>query len=481
MDAPVGIVGASVAGLALACGLAAQGIDSVVFTQQPPSVGDRGPALLGPRALEALARWGLAGEVRRSARCLTRLRLYDQGRPLVCLQTSELPTRQAFVASMDQGTLRGMLSGEALASGRVAMRCPARVVGIQGRENRVRILLEDGSTASFRALAAACVDVRRYLGVRLVDAPPSGPSWSGRDLRGPQDEVALYLGASGMACAHPLQGGQGALAAWAWTRGVDLAVFRRQLGLPSDVPLKEEPVGHPSGLAATLVVGPVALLGQGARTLPAGAWRSRDLDILEAEALAWRLAAVARGASPALLAGYDSERRPRAEARMTLGTTWLPRLCHPDLARLLGPHLQGRLLRRYLAGALWGLVGAYRPSNWCLDERPLRRRPSPRPGMRLPEGSYVDASGKVGWLHDLLGSQPLVLRFGEGPPQGGWRITRRGPGPGRLFDADGSLGRSLRGRPGEVVVARPDGVIGYRAWPEDVRRTAAWLATLGGA
>lgn len=480
MADPVGIVGASVAGLALACGLAAHGVRSVVLDRRLPETLDPEPVMLGPRALEALARWGLAAKVRHRARCLRRLRVCYQGAPRFDLKTSGLPTRQDFLASLDLGSLRQMLGRHALGTGLVEMRRPARVVGIQGREGRVRILLEGGSTAGFHLLAAACPDLRRFLGIRLVEVPPSGPCWSGLAGPGPQDDMVLFLGASGVACAHPREAGQGAATATAWTTGVDLPTFREHLGLPGDWVLREEPVPTPAGSAATLVVGPVVLLGSAARSLPEVAWRSRDADILEAEALVWRLAAVARGAAPGLLAGYDAEIRPRTLARATLATTWLPRLCHPDLARLLGPFLQSRLLRRYLTGTLGSLVGTCLPSAWCLDERPERRRSTPRPGMRLPEVSYRDASGHPCWLHDLLGTRPLVLRFGEGPALAGWRVSRQGPGPGVLHDAEGLLERSLRGRPGEVMIVRPDGVIGYRAWPEDPQRTEAWLASLEG-
>ncbi len=479
MAEPVGIVGASVAGLALACGLAAHGVPSVVFDQQAPRDQDQAPALLGPRALEALSRWGVAAALRRSARCLRRLRILYRGRPLGFLSTSDLPTRQAVVASMELGRLRQVLARQALATGLVDLRPPARVIGLQGLERRARILLEDGSTASFRFLAAACPDLRRYLGIRLVVAPEVGPTWCGQACLAPQDELVLHLGASGMACSYPREGGPAAVAAEAWAPGVDLPRFREDLRLSEDFGLQQGSAGAPSGVAAALVVGPVALLGAGARSLPAGAWRSRDLDVLEAEALAWRLAAVGRGAPQELLVGYDSERRPRSAAREALGPTWLPRLCHPEVARFLGTFLQSRLLRRRLAGALWGLAGAYRPSSWCLDERPGRRPAPPIPGMRLPEVRFQDAAGQRRWLHDLLGREPLVLRFGDGQPQAGWRISRRACGPGLLFDADGSLGRALRGRAGEVMIVRPDGVVGYRAWPEDPRRTAAWLATLG--
>ena len=479
MDESVGIVGASVAGLALACGLASQGVRCALFDQRPVRQEDPRPALLGPRSLEALARFGLALPVRRAGLSLRRARIRYRGQTLGFLPTSELPSRHPVLASLTLGALRRVLAEKALSTGLVALRPPARVVGVQGAERRVRILLEDGTTASFRFLAAACPDLRRLLGIALLGNQAPLPRWSGEAREAAGDELELFLGASGMALSYPRAGAPPALAAEAWSPQVSRWALREELDLPPGATLEEEPAPLESGYAATLAVGPVVLLGGAARSAPTGAWRARDLDVGEAEGLAWRLAALERGAPQDLLSGYELERRPQSLARAALVPNWLPRLCLPESARLLGPWLRVGFVRRGLGRALSGLSTAYRASSWCRDERPGPRPARPLPGSRLPEARYEDALGRRRWLQDLLGREPLVLRFGEGPPRGGFRVTRRSRGPNLLFDADGSLGKALRGRPGEVLIARPDGVVGYRAWPEDPRRTADWLAALG--
>jgi len=479
MPETVGIVGATVAGLALACGLASQGVSCTVFDQRSLGQEDGQSVTLGPRSLEALARWGLVGRVRDLAPVLRRIRAFYQGQELGCVSTSELPTQHPFYACPTRGDLKHVLAEAARSTGLVELAPPARVVGVQARSRRVRVLLGCGTTRTFRFLAATCGSVRRLLGIPLLAAPGLCLRASGHASSAPQDELGLFLGPSGMAWTCPRVGQVPFLAAEAWEEEVDAQHLGRELHVPGDFILAAESGGSEVGMASTWSVGPVFLLGGGSRSLPPGAWRSADADVAEAEALAWRLAAVHRGAPEGLLAGYQLERRAQSRARVNLARSWIPRLCRPELVRLLLPFLRVGLFRHSLGQASGGLSGASRPSPWCLDERPRRRRPPPLPGMRLPEVRYEDEAGRRCWLLDLVGARSLVLRFGEGPSQGGFRVSSRDRGPAILHDGDGSLQRALNGRPGEVLVVRPDGVVGYRAWPEDPRRTAAWLAALG--
>ena len=478
VQVPVGIVGGSVAGLALACGLAAQGVPCTVLDEGSGEDADRRPAVLGPRALEALARWGGAAPVRAAGVCLRRVRIRYRGETLGYLPTAELPTRHPVLVSLEEGVLRRTLADQARRSGLVEVRPPGRVVGLQARADRSRVLLADGSCSRFRFLAAACPDLRRLLGMALLGNQPPLPRFSGIAPEAARDEFELFLGVSGMAWTYPRPTGPAALAAEAWYPDVNLRDFREDLGLPVRSSLVAEPPAGETGFSATLQVGPLVLLGGAARSLPPGAWRSRDLDVAEAEALAWRVAAVLRGAPGDLMAGYELERRPRSLAMAALGPAWLPRLCRPGAMKLLAPLLRAGSVRNGLGEALAGLSGCYPPSSWCVEAR-AGRRPAPRPGMRLPEVRYEDESGRRCWLQDLAPARVLVLRFGEGPARDGYRVSRRRRGPGLLHDADGSLERALQGRPGEVMIVRPDGVVGYRAWPEDPRRTAAWLSQLG--
>lgn len=461
MEEPVGIVGGSIAGMALACALAAFGVPCAVYDGGEPP--DPGPAVLGSRSLEALARWSALPTTGRAFR---RTRILYAGEAIGYLPTAEIATRHPYLQAVHRPELVRELRERALATGRVRF-CPVRVAGVQGRDDRARVLLE-GTTATHPWLAVASGGVRRLLGVPLRANVPEAPAWSGLSPGVPDDELELRLGPSGMAWTYPVPGASPALAAEAW-RQTALPDLRTELGLPATAVLEPEPPTGDTGFAAALQVGRVLLLGGAARTEPPRAWRCLDSDVGEADALAWRLAAVTRGADPDLMRGYEAERAPWNQARAALGPSWLPRLTRPDTMALLGPLLKAAFVRKALGEALVGLGGRYAPSRWCVDDRTGSRR-GPAPGMRLPELRYEDGDGRRRWLLDLVGREPLVLRFRRGHVE-----SPAGP----IVDRDGSLGRALRGRPGEVVVVRPDGILGYRGWPERPDRTADYLRRLG--
>lgn len=461
MEEPVGIVGGSVAGMALACALADFGIPCALYDDGKPP--EAGPAVLGTRSLEALAR---RGALPQTGRAFRRTRILYRGETLGYLPIAELPTRHPYLRAVQRPELVRELRDRALATGRVRLRT-GQVLGVQGREDRARVLLE-GTTATHSWLAVTTARLRRLLGVPLRANVPEAPSWSGTSSGVPDDELELRLGPSGMAWTYPVPGAPPALAAEAW-RETDLPDLRTELGLPATATLESDPLPADTGFAAALQVGRVLLLGGAARTEPPRAWRCLDSDVGEADALAWRLAAVIRGADPDLMRGYEAERAPWNRARAAVGPSWLPRLTRPDTMALLGPLLKAAFVRKGLGEALVGLGGRYAPSRWCVDDR-TGSRPGPAPGMRLPELRFEDGDGRRRWLLDLVGRQPLVLRFTTGHVQ-----TPAGP----VADRDGTLGRALRGRPGEVLVVRPDGIIGYRGWPERPASTADYLRRMG--
>lgn len=464
MVEPVGIVGGSVAGMALACALAALGVPCAIYEAGDPR--DPEPAVLGSRSLEALARWGALPEVGRAFR---RTRILYGGRSLGYLPTAEIPSRHPYLRAARGSDLVRDLRERALASGQVRIQEPVRVVGLQGREDRVRVLLDSGATATHPWLAVTSAGMRRLLGVPLRGNMPDQPAWSGENPEAAEDELELRLGPSGMAWTYPIPGGPPAVAAEAWSER-SLGDLRAELGLAEGAVLEPEAcVSTETGFAATMLVGRVVLLGGAARSEAPRAWRCLDADVGEADALAWRLGVVSRGADPALLRGYEAERGPWNHARAAVAPLWLPRLTRPGTMALLGPLLKAAFVRRGLGEALVGLGGRYPASPWCVDDR-TGARPDPAPGMRLPEVRYADGQGRRRWLLDLVTGEPLVLRFGNGRVE-----SPAGP----LHDRDGSLGRALRGRRGEVLVVRPDGIVGYRGWPERAELTAEYLRRLG--
>ena len=144
---------------------------------------------------------------------------------------------------------------------------------------------------------------------------------------------------------------------------MNLRDFREDLGLPARSSLEPEPPAAETGFAATLQVGPLVLLGGAARSLPPGAWRSRDLDVAEAEALPVRQVLV--GSLACLRAGLGScgstvfDAPGRARLPVEELRRWSRVLQAGMVAERLvyGETARGGADDRALLGQIWGLSG----------------------------------------------------------------------------------------------------------------------------
>jgi 3-(3-hydroxy-phenyl)propionate hydroxylase len=229
--------------------------------------------------------------------------------------------------------------------------------------------------------------------------------------------------------------------------------------------------------AARWRVGRAFLLGDAAHAMPPFAGQGLGAGIRDAANLAWKLAAVVRGAAgPALLDSYQREREPGVR-RMT------------GLSLALGAALSaGGPAAAVRDGLLAGLVRAPAVGPWL--RRGRLRRPRP-PGARLlPRPRVRDLAGRVAPLDRWLGPDHALVGYGVAPPVDGGlpavRLCLVPPGGRRglgeigvevLEDLDGTVMRVLS-RPGSVAVVRPDrylaavlrpaevaeGLAAYEAW-----------------
>ena len=198
-------------------------------------------------------------------------------------------------------------------------------------------------------------------------------------------------------------------------------------------------------LAASFRAGRVLLAGDAAHVMSPFGARGLNSGVPDAENLAWRLAAVLRGEAPALLDGYEAERRPAA----------LDNLAATDATmRFMAPH--GAVRRAWRA-----MVLRLAPrSAWFRSRVDSGRLAAPAvypaassgpvglpahghvaPDVRLPEGDRLrDRLGR-GWVT----LTPLAGRPGESPD-----VVHIGPGT--VYGAD----RTWRIRPdGYVDSSRP--------------------------
>jgi 2-polyprenyl-6-methoxyphenol hydroxylase-like FAD-dependent oxidoreductase len=237
--------------------------------------------------------------------------------------------------------------------------------------------------------------------------------------------------------------------------------------------------------------GPVFLAGDAAHCHSPAGGQGLNTGVQDGYDIGWKLAAVCRGADPALLDSYEAERRPTA-VRVVRNADrqtklWLVR---SPLVRTLRDTLLGRLSR---TGALERrVVPELAQVDLDLSDSPAvdsSVKPSGgiRPGRRIPDLDLVPAHGtKATTLHGYLSAgRHTVVVFDDGAGDRAARaardarahfdeqaadvlLVRQGGGApgadGTSHEAPGhDLAAGPHGRTAQAVYVRPDGMVGARA------------------
>ncbi|MBJ6639236.1 FAD-dependent monooxygenase [Streptomyces sp. DHE7-1] len=257
--------------------------------------------------------------------------------------------------------------------------------------------------------------------------------------------------------------------------------IRRAVGVPG---LDVEITGKASWRAAERVAdryshGRVFLAGDSAHEMsPTGAFGS-NTGIQDAHNLAWKLAAVLDGwADPALLATYDTERRPVAIATSARASARSVEHSHPGFAPAPGVGSGRR------GGILNVVLGYHYPDGAVLGadtDRPIVPDSldlTGRPGTRAPHLWLRRANRRLSTL-DLY-ERSLVL-LSDAPDDAGWYTAARkiaeadgvrldayriGPGADAdlTYEDDAADWAELHGVTADgAVLVRPDGFVAWRA------------------
>ncbi|MEA5360477.1 FAD-dependent oxidoreductase [Amycolatopsis sp., V23-08] len=222
-------------------------------------------------------------------------------------------------------------------------------------------------------------------------------------------------------------------------------------------------------LAARYRAGRVFLAGDAAHIHSPAGGQGMNTGIQDAHNLGWKLAAVANGASPALLDSYEAERRPVAADVLALSD-----------ARLAQAIEQKGIPARRDASTTQLGVG-YRGSALARDDRDDTALL--RAGDRAPDATGLTTVDGERRLFDLTrGGRFTLLSFGTAALPSGIRtlqVVERPAGPGDVADTGGHLAAAYGATEGTLVLIRPDGYVGLISDAGDVPAVAAYLTEIG--
>ena len=215
--------------------------------------------------------------------------------------------------------------------------------------------------------------------------------------------------------------------------------------------------------------GRVLLAGDAAHIHSPAGGQGMNTGIQDAHNLAWKLAAVAKGASPALLDTYEAERRPVAAGVLALSN-----------ARLQQAIDQKSLPTGRDASTTQLGVG-YRDSTLSRDDRD--ETALLRAGDRAPDATALMTVDGERRLFDLTrGGRFTVLSFGDTVAAGADRTLRvvgRPTGPDDVADTAGHLAGAYGAGERTLVLIRPDGYVALISDAGDGAAVSRYLAAIG--
>ncbi len=228
--------------------------------------------------------------------------------------------------------------------------------------------------------------------------------------------------------------------------------------------------------------GRIFFIGDSAHQVSPFGARGANSGVQDADNLAWKLAAVLRGAAPdALLDSYDFERVAAAEENILHSTrstdfivpkTSAAKALREAVLQLAAGH---GFARRLVNSGRLSLPTAYRDSPLSTpDSDPFGAGPAP--GAAAPDGPLEQAGD---WLLRQCGSEFALLDFGGGiavPQELRDRIATI------RLDCGGMLAERYDARPGTAYLLRPDRHVAAR-WrrPDSAAIAAAYSRALGRA
>jgi 2-polyprenyl-6-methoxyphenol hydroxylase-like FAD-dependent oxidoreductase len=358
----VAIVGAGPTGLTAAARLAALGVDHVVLDARAEPTATSNAALVHASALELLAELAAADELVAAGNVVRRIVLADDRGPFARIGLTDVDSTYPFALGVPQSTTErillarlGELGGAVRRSHRVETLRPApgghliegTADGGPFTVHARYVIGADGAHSAIRAAAGLTFPGEQYpdqfvLADVALTAPPAA-----------DDEAAVTMSPDGVTVVGRLPGGTHRIIATvagnvppAPDRSfVDNLLERRGLAARTAAdPLWSSRFRVQHRVADRFRAGDVFLAGDAAHVHSPAAGQGMNTGIADGFDLATRLAAVVGGADPALLDGYETDRRAAA-AEVLRFTDRMTRA-----ALLRNP--VARRVRRVMAGTL---------------------------------------------------------------------------------------------------------------------------------
>ncbi|MFK4086642.1 FAD-dependent oxidoreductase [Kribbella sp. NPDC020789] len=491
------IAGGSLTGLSTAVFLARRGVDSVLVERHPgTSIHPRFRAM-SPRTMELYSRAGLAEALDAITEpaagsmawgdALSDADLQLAGHSMLMLDTKGPQPSPAGLRAADQDRFEPVLHAHAEALG-ADLRFGTELTAFDQDDEGVTATILDrgtGRTSRLRARYLVGADgprstVREGLGIAMTGGSFSrrmsivfradlSEALAGRELIGcffPKKAAFLSRRDSGRwQLTVPFYPERGESAAdFTTERCVEL--IRDLTGLPGLEPavVSMLPWDDAEALADTFGIGRVFLAGDAAHTTGPWTGTAGNIGVQDADDLAWKLDAVLDGrAGEGLLETYSAERRPVAEAFVSLST----RRRAAQLTSMAATLADGLPLESL--SFLYGCHDYPEPGRAVTLVNPYNY--VGRPGLRAP---YVvlERNGEEISTLDLFGNRWVLL---AGPDGEGWCEAARacvdGLGialdvyrvGGELGDPAGRWTAAYGVAPDGAVIVRPDGFIGWSA------------------
>lgn len=486
VDVDVVVAGAGPAGLALACGLRAQGVSVWVLDRADGPATTSRANFVHARGAEVLDRLGALGDLPSRSVSAMLITTYLGGEPVMRVRFGDPGMRTAAPPMViSQAAVEGELRARLTELGG-DIQWNAKVVGVEQDDLRVVAELEDGRRIEAHWLVGC--DGASSATRRLVDIAFPGVQLSERfllaDVRLDWDldraGTSGWIHRDGMIGAMPMPDDSDRL----WR------IIAYDPGQESDKPSQEAilariteilpertgldvAVTDPEWLSVFQVHrrladdyrnGRVLIAGDAAHTHAPFGGQGMLTGLGDAENLAWKLALIVKGgASAALLDTYQAERRPLATEvlRSTSAVTKL-NIADRPMGRFIRDHVLVHVFNRpalqrwatYQASQLWV---SYRRGPLADRPRPrLGCGHKPRPGDRVPDQPCITADGDATRLYAELRGHWVHLRSGgaEAVAQ-----TRGLPGVVTLRRTDPD--------PIDDFLVRPDGHLAWRGRDHD--------------